>query len=283
MSRCSDARDFIIQSVPSGVEFPVNRARILAASQVFSDMFACCDSNAPPPGGDDTIHDTLQLQESPELLSLLLRIIEAPELSSDDTQPPDADLILHRTIPFPLLPPLFQLADKYILADAIVRKLEHHLRQNAPSHPFQVFCCATSLNLPLIAACASKYLHSPPLHMYSLSTIRSIPTVEAYHHLVLLHGHRIDRFREILRLEELFPFGYGACPQHMSQIKQRWDMQKMQLLPLIHAASDIADEMETALGHIDCPLCARAVTSATAMMKYKCDKVPKSIKKFPLP
>jgi hypothetical protein len=203
--------DFVIRSIPDGTTFPASRQKLTEASELFRDMFSCCDSD---PSSKQS--QVLELNESSETITLLLRLIDdSSSHYAFKPSPSDSDLTLPTIpssvlIPLPLLRPLFALAEKYQLTPTIISSLQFHLSSHAPTDPLEVYSMATLHSIPSIAAQASGYLHSPPLHTYSKERIRMIPTAEAYHQLVVLHEHRISQLREHLKGEEMFPFGYGA-------------------------------------------------------------------------
>lgn len=206
------------------------------------DMFSCCDVD------DDPDARTLDLYESASNFQLLSRLLHDPPLSYQSAEQALSSKYENRltvvhpkdAIPFPLLPLLFTLADKYALAPDIMQVLHTHLLAYASSFPLQVYGLATRLGLERISAKASIFLLHPPLHTYSLAQIEVIPTAQAYHKLLLLQRHRVVKLRELLLTEELFPHGYGACPQHKDAATVLWDTKKKDLVGRIESGMLVA-------------------------------------------
>lgn len=139
------------------------------------------------------------------------------------------------TVPFPLLPALFALADKYALSQDIVRALRSHLAAYASAFPLQVYGCAVTFGLDEVAGEASAHLLHPPLTSYTADEIKVIPTAEAYHELVLLHERRIQKLKEVLGDEQIFPYGYGECKWHAQSAKTLWQQRKTVVMSKIQA------------------------------------------------
>ncbi|GJE87777.1 hypothetical protein PsYK624_038600 [Phanerochaete sordida] len=278
--------DFTVRSVPDGDEFLVRRECLAQGSEVFRDMFHCCDAS--------TGERVLELQESAPSLSLLFQLLHN---TPEPYVPPDADKPVHveahdyvhiqqrvpaHAIPFPLLPTLFVLADKYACAPAVMQACFSHLAAYASTHPLRVYGMAVGMGHAAIAAKASKFLLHPPLTSYTTDEIKSIPTAEAYHRLVLLHEHRIKRLREILIDEPIFPQRYGECSKHTARTKRHWEARKGLVIPRVAAATDVAAEMTLDVNQLaGCETCFKAWVAATAMLGYKCSKVPRRIDKLP--
>jgi hypothetical protein len=210
-------------------------------------MFACCDLGYVTNLSNDCDPDQiLDLDEPGDVLDILLQILHFPPLPPI-AHPYDTQEGKHETeirtrrhhpasiIPLPLLPQLFHLADKYILSEAITQSLRSHLEAHSATHPLQVYGFATRRAWDTIAAEASKFLLHPPLSAYTTQEVTVIPTVEAYHRLVLLHAFRVKRLREVLLTEEIFPHGYGACPTHRQQTSALWEQKRNSLAPIIEA------------------------------------------------
>lgn len=195
-------------------------------------MFQCCDAGYVL-GEVDDARGVLDLHEPAPLLALLLRLLHAPPA------PPPADLddvhVPAGAIPFPLLPALLALADKYALARTLRDACVAHLGAHASSHPLRVYGMAVDLGEPALAARASAFLLHPPLGTYTAAEIRAIPTAEAYHRLVLLHAHRITRVREILDGEQIFPQRYGECTWHTQRTKALWQARKKVVMNKVEA------------------------------------------------
>ena len=204
-------------------------------------MFACCDASRPD-GATDAGHsedewETIDLPESANQMNVLFNflhhppdILTSPEPTSE-TKPPDftrvaQNAIPEHAIPFPLLPILFGLADKYVFTPDFTDRLHSHLAVYASIYPLRVYGYAVTLGLPRIAAEASMHLLYPPLTSYSAEEMRAVPTAEAYHKLVLLHDLRTKRLREILEETEIFPHGYGECHRHGHRTRNLWDTRK---------------------------------------------------------
>ena len=239
---CEDP-DFWVRSIRDDIQFGVERAS-LERSEVFriffsftlrlqligydvGDMFSCCEKN-------DSTEESLDLDESADTLDVLLRLLHKPP-----PPPPrrpskkEKDMLTaqirvreyepNSVIPLPMLPMLFQLADKYILGESVVSSLHAHLLANASVYPLRVYGFAVEQGLDSIANAASKYLLHPPLWTYTAEDVRVVPCVEAYHRLVGLHAFRIKRLREILLAEDIFPHGYGTCSSHEQKTVSIWE------------------------------------------------------------
>ncbi|KAF9229556.1 hypothetical protein BS17DRAFT_689447 [Gyrodon lividus] len=170
-------------------------------------------------------------------------------------------------IPYPLLPDMLRLVDKYDLSAPLRRSLHSHLFANACISPLKVYTFATANCLDDIAAEASAYLLHPPLSTYSKDQIATIPSVTAYHALVRLHGYRVDKLKGILLSEDIFPFGYGACSTHQKDTTRTWNERRIFLATQIEAATDLAAEMRVLLQQLEsCKICHRACTAAIEML-----------------
>jgi len=207
-------------------------------------MFACCDhgfelvndSDEDKPGFQQAV---LDLDETGHALAMLLRLIQHPPAPppveiSEGTRPQfklDADSV----IPFPILPLMLSLADKYGVSETVIRSLHLHMQCNAARHPLPIYAYATRHDLPIIAAEASAHLLHPPLSTYTKDEIQIIPSVTAYHDLLRLHEYRKSRLREILLKEDLFPYGYGSCTTHRQWATQLWEQKRMHLAAHIEA------------------------------------------------
>lgn len=249
---------FHVRSLRDGTEFQVTRHAIKTC-EVFSmsksishgilefnliylkgNMFACCDHDNDKSGPQEAV---LDLDETEHVLATLFRLIQQPPdppptVNSDGTRPRfnfDTDSI----IPFPVLPSMLQLADKYGLPESITCSLHLHVQANASTNPLPVYAYATTHGLPKIAAEASAHLLHPPLSSYTKEDIQIIPTVTAYHELLRLHEYRKYRLRDILLNEDIFPHGYGACPVHKQWAIQLWEQKRVHLATQIEAGIEI--------------------------------------------
>jgi hypothetical protein len=227
MARCLIQAQLVDRLVPSG------------------DMFQCCDSGYVR---DDLDEDAriLYLHESASSLSLLFQLLHRPPEPYLATEAPDseADYVHIRqtipvsVIPFPLLPTLFALADKYAVTPSIWDVCHSHLSAYASTYPLRVYGMAVGMGLNHIAARASKYLLHPPLATYTPEEIKVIPTAEAYHRLVLLHEYRTRKLRELLIEEQVFPLGYGECSRHTQRTKALWQTRKKQVVNQVEAGQN---------------------------------------------
>lgn len=292
----TEQTDFVVKSIPDQIEFKVWR-RDLEKSEIFRDMFALCDQGSASIGVK-TLADAgcyVELDEPAQALNTLLELLRQPPppplLSLPDCESaqerwmklPFSQRYEHDSvIPFPLLPGMIRLADKYGLSDSLVRSLRLHLVANAFLHPLKVYGFATENGLEDVAVEASTYLLHPPLASYSKDDISVIPTVAAYHDLVQLHAHRIKRLQEVLLSEEIFPFGYGLCTLHSDETARLWNDRRVELVPKIEAASDIAAEMRTLVDQLSsCQTCRKACIAATEMLEYKCRRIARTIGYLP--
>ena len=208
-------------------------------------MFECCDSGYVRDDLDEE-GGVLLLQESASSLSLLFHMLhctlepyEGAAGASDSDADDDSVHITQRipasAIPFPLLPTLFALADKYVFTATIMNVCQSHLFAYASTYPLQVYGLAVGMGLDRIAAETSQYLLRPPLTTYATEQIKVIPTAEAYHRLVLLHEYRIQRLSALLMEEQIFPQRYGECSKHASRTESLWDTKRKQVVNQIHA------------------------------------------------
>lgn len=256
-------------------------------------MFSCCDQEYSFVNTHE-VQEVLELDESASTLRLLLRLLHFPP------PPPSLDPSARQTrrmgkpaslyqgplIPFPLLPDMFRVADKYDLSEPLRRGLHSHLFANASIHPLEVYAFATRNHLDDVAAEASAYLLHPPLSTYSGDQIALIPSVSAYHDLVRLHGYRIQQLKTILLREDIFPFGYGVCAAHQENSMRAWnDSRTMlaaqleagemscdgcQMEEIVHSqlATDVAAEMNVLLKQFDlCKTCHKACSAAIKMLE----------------
>ena len=197
-------------------------------------MFSCCESGYVL-GELDEDARTLDLDESAERLSMLLHLLHDPPAPYVEVPVPKSERDFTRVqgtlpnasaIPFPLLPTLLSLADKYVLSDAIVHVLHSHLGAYASTHPLRVYGYASTLGLDALAARTSAFLLDPPLSAHSTQDVSALPNAQAYHKLVQLHEYRVKALGEVLMGEEIFPYEYGKCPRHGAKTQAVWEERK---------------------------------------------------------
>jgi hypothetical protein len=246
-----------VRSLPDGTEFEVNRhaietCEVFRTSKSISrdipliylkgNMFACCDHGFELVGDNDVRgpqEAVLDLDETEHTLTTLFRLIQQPPdpppMENSDGTRPRFKLEAGSVIPFPVLPFMLHLADKYGLPETITCSLHLHVQANASTNPLPVYAYATAHNLPKIAAEASAHLLHPPLSSYTKEDIQIIPTVTAYHELLRLHEYRKYKLRDILLNEDIFPHGYGTCPAHKQWATQLWEQKRVYLATQIEA------------------------------------------------
>lgn len=257
-------------------------------------MFLCCDQEYSFVNTHEVqdISEILELDESASTLRLLLRLLyfppPPPSLSPSARQTRrmgnPASLYQGALIPFPLLPDMLRLADKYDLSEPLRRTLHSHLFANASIHPLEVYAFATKNRIDDVAAEASAYLLHPPLSAYSKDRIALIPSVSAYHDLVRLHNYRIQQLKTVLLREDIFPFGYGVCVAHRENTTRAWNDSRMLLTTRLEAgmmsggyqaeeiahsqpATDLVAEMSVLLNQFDsCKTCHKACSAAIGML-----------------
>ncbi|KIK71302.1 hypothetical protein GYMLUDRAFT_149640 [Collybiopsis luxurians FD-317 M1] len=274
--RCENP-DFHVRSIPDNETFAVCR-QALCTSEVFRDMFACCGDN---------YEETLDLHESTESLVALLNLLHHPLQPPTQFKRDDFHFIPKvrndpkTVIPLPLLPTLFELADKYALpSDRVVDVLAAHLLAHAPDAPLTVYTFAVSHGLRSVVSQASQYLQ--PMANYSLSEVRIIP-VEDYHRVIQLQDLRIKTMRNYLLSEDIFPHGYGSCPSHSRETEQLWHSKRMSLAAKVETLTDVAGEMEIVAYQEpvqSCAICRKACVAAVEMLRYKCRKIPRTVDKL---
>ena len=138
-------------------------------------------------------------------------------------------------IPYPLIPRLFSLAEKYAFTPTITEVLHTHLAAQTSVAPLLVYGLATRYSLSDIADRASAFLALMHLETFSKEDIKVIPSAEAYHELLLLQDHRKRKIKELLINEELFPHGYGVCTAHKAYIESAWNQRRDAVLRNIHS------------------------------------------------
>jgi hypothetical protein len=213
--RC-DSPDFHVRSIPDDTAFAVKRSCLVEGSELFSgstqrsacmrawlnvcitgNMFADCDDQEP----------IVDLPESGASLSVLFRLLHDPPKPffrirvepglRPPEVPPGHETDVEHAIPFVIMPLALGLADKYMLAPAIVENLHTHIGAHVASDPLPVYGLALSLGLQYIANSASEYLMDPPLAQYTPAEISVIPTVKDLHQLVRLHHAREMKLCEV--------------------------------------------------------------------------------------
>jgi len=241
-------------------------------------MFDCCDERYAP-------DEVLDLDEPADRLSILLSLLHQDIAPPEHVPNPEPYGTTIRTeeyqpgsvIPFPLLPIMLQLVDKYALSEKVQKSLLAHLSSHVAGHPLKVYGYATEHGLRDVAVDASLHLLHPPLSFYSPNDLKVIPVPEAWHELVLLHEVRIRGLRRLLLAEEIFPHGYGECSSHRERTKALWRQRKNEIILKIEAATDVAAEMGSLKQDFSsCKTCSKGCEAAVDMLSYKCRKLPKS-------
>lgn len=214
---------------------------------MLGDMFACCESGYVLDSLDEEARmlDIIESSANLEILFQFLHNPPPPYEAKIDEKPksPTAYTRICATfpedaVPFPIIPTLLNLADKYSFSEPLTTSLYSHLAAYASVYPLRVYGYAVQLGLEDVAAKTSMYLLAPPLSSYTVDDLKVIPTAEAYHKLVLLHDLRIKRLREILRGESIFPHGYGDCPRHSQKTVFLWERKKEDVVNLIEAGEE---------------------------------------------
>ncbi|OCH96634.1 hypothetical protein OBBRIDRAFT_787210 [Obba rivulosa] len=283
---CDRDYDFIVRSIPDGATFRASAECLQNHSEVFANMFEC---HVRPPAAErrpDGEDDVLSLDEPAATIQVLLRLLHTvpPGASPSPSAPhaPGPSPGGAPAIPFPLLPPLFALADKYMLSGPIVQGLCASLAAYTSEQPLRVYAYAVQFGLRDLAAEASSWLLLQPLAAYTPEEVAVIPTVRAYHQLVQLHAFRISRLREVLQGEPIFPHGYGECAKHSRETQLLWEQQKRSVIAEIHAGTNVAAEMAKLSANVaGCPACSKAFRAAVEMLNYKCGKIPRGIDRLP--
>jgi hypothetical protein len=209
------------------------------------DMFDCCDSGFAMSIADDA-DQVLDLDERAEVLNILLSLLHSPppppppkrkrkyNMDNSLTTVPVA-FEPDPVIPFPLLPRMLQLADKYALSENLQHSLLAHMSFHASAYPLQVYAFAMERGLQPLAVDASKHLLHPRLSAYSPKDIKIMPSPDAWQKLVLLHDVRIRGLRAVLLGEEIFPHGYGTCSSHKDKAIFLWGQRKTDIILKVDA------------------------------------------------
>ncbi|KAG6869192.1 hypothetical protein C0993_012291 [Termitomyces sp. T159_Od127] len=166
----------------------------------------------------DQHEESVDLYETSTVLACLLRLLHHPPAPPVPLSPEkDAQqmLLSHKlpkrnydpstVIPFPILPLLYGLADKYAISDSITKTLDDHLLAHVHTFALPVYGFATVNGLDNVASEASQYLL--PLASYTAAEVAAIPTVSAYHKVVRLQTLRVKMLRELILGEDIFPHG----------------------------------------------------------------------------
>jgi hypothetical protein len=283
-----DQPDFRISTLHGDSVFHVRR-QCLENSEAFAGMVSCCQPTPVELKENDYCIDasdletTLTLDESEQSLISLISLLSNPPAppaycSEEKRYHP---FMRSNVIPFPVLQPLLALADKYALVDPIVYSLYDHMHAHAPMYPLQVYAFAVHHGCPTMANSASQFLLDPPLSHYSAEDISIIPTVQAYHALVRLHGVRTEGMKRHVLQAELYPHGYGVCSRHEQKSILAWEEAGRTLVGRMEAAIDVAAEMKSPDWIQSCHTCTKAWNAAVALLAYKCLKLPKRIDQLP--
>jgi hypothetical protein len=196
----------------------------------------------------DNPDQVLDLDETAEVLNILLSLLHTPPPPPERQQNANADNSLTITlqavesasvIPFPLLPRMVQLADKYVFSEQLQRSLLAHMKSYVSAHPLEVYAFASERGLQSLAVDASKHLLHPRLAAYSPKDMKIVSSPEAWQKLVLLHDVRIRGLREILLGEEIFPHGYGTCSSHKDKTISLWRQRKMDIILRVEAGKQV--------------------------------------------
>ena len=204
-------------------------------------MFSTCDSSSP-----STSTQTIEIYESSSAFGCLLRLLHEPlpehaptEDDSDAFETKITPVTPKSSVPLPLLPSLYVLADKYAVNDSIVHALHTHLASYKSTSPLQVYAQAAKLGLDELMNETSVYLVHPPLSSYTVEEVSIIPSTGAYHKLLLLQSHREKKLKEILLGEDIFPHGYGECPEHKAATMSMWDQRRRDIVGRIESGAHI--------------------------------------------
>ncbi|KAG9103075.1 hypothetical protein FRC06_000275 [Ceratobasidium sp. 370] len=246
----TDPHDILVKSAqdPAQDAIPAHSQRLALGSHAFQSMIEigsltlAQQSNAL----DNTNLPIVEVDERYELLVMLVNLLETPpELpppTVNNHTPASAVPLGNdppgRTLPWPLVVTLLDMADKYDLSEDILTRLHAHVRSHAPSYPLQVYALASRLQLGEIASLASSFLLHPPMHEYPLSEIQVLPSAVSYHLLLVLQTHRLAKLRNVVATEPIFPHEYGACSKHStSPAKLAWETRRTFVLDNLHAGS----------------------------------------------
>ncbi|KZT52754.1 hypothetical protein CALCODRAFT_441119 [Calocera cornea HHB12733] len=261
---CPNA-DLTIRSSLDGATFPARSSSLVSASIVFDDMFSICTPTDSP---------VIDLLEPSGTLLQLLQFIHYPPspYSAEDTP-----------LPVETISSLLTLADKYQFKTHFLDTIHTHLSAHIAWFPMQVYVLATRCDIPDMADQATAYLHRPPLSKWPESIIKALPSAQAYHTVLRLQAHRMEKFREILLAEDIFPHGYGNCLLHGPATAKLWERARRTIATRLDAGSDVGEEMQQSLltSVAQCNACGMALNRAVDMLKYKCARVAKVASRVP--
>ncbi len=215
-------------------------------------MFRCCDSRTT------RTDEIVRLDEHASNLTVLLNVLHypicppirvhshtKPYRDRNSAQSNQRQYNPGTVIPLPIIPLLLSLADKYCI-ESITETLSVHLSAHAPTDPLRVYGYAVAFGLGTAASMASQYLD--PMASYAASQVEVIPTVAAYHRVLVLQNFRVQALRRILSGEEIFPHGafpsawhnvvlmlrplagYGLCASHQRQTTSIWEARRSFLM-----------------------------------------------------
>ena len=278
---CSDP-DVTLRSL-EGIKFLSSKSILSAGSDVFADMLGALpqESNSIVEMAESTHSLTTllsALHNPPRILppprSRPLFTVGAPESYEIPLSPgPIPDLL-----PFPRLRELlYPLADKFQFSASITSALHSHLAAHAPTLPLETYALASFLSLASIANDASQYLLDFKLSSMPIERVRLIPNAEAYHRLLQLQTHRVEKLRSILLEEEPFPHGYLFCKAHGTSTRKLWDARRNVVLHSLDGNTDVAEAMKSVkTAMASCPECARGCNSSIELLRVSSIVLPSS-------
>ncbi|CAE6516629.1 unnamed protein product [Rhizoctonia solani] len=290
--------DILVKSTqsPAREAIPAHSGCLAKGSHVFRSMLELGSPAAPNETSSVSENQlpVVEVDERYEILALLVNLLENPpqfppataanhvpsSAVPSNSDPPGS------VLPWPLVTTLLDAADKYDFSDNILALLRAHLQSHASSHPLPVYALASRLGLSSIASHASSFLLYPPMHQYSVSEIKLLPSATSYHLLLILQTRRLECLKEILGNEMLFPHDYGACSKHgTASTKSVWETRKAVVLDHVDASSSIADMMsydeEIKQQLKNCAECCLGWERAVEMMRYKAGKVVRETGQLP--
>jgi hypothetical protein len=276
-----------------GTAFRTRKDLLTAASDIFKDMFL--GSHSDNANGQE---ECIELLETSHTISLLLTVVHSPPITFPPRErvkfevgKPEPD-VRREIADFPSPPGLLPfenirellhpLAQKYTLANELVKALKSHLALHMVRYPLDVYVLACGLmvgvdeqveEMKQLASDASQYLHSPTLSTFALSTVRKFPTAESFATLLRLQMFRIERLKRVLRdtKNTVFPFDYNMCKDHGAMTRKLWEARKKTLEAELDAGTDLALQMgntvSPAVRH--CDKCSHGVTAAVEMIRVR--------------